>query len=65
MGEKAGSTPKISLGEMAAKVLVFLIFLQVTLPHLVAICETLVDRPWDRGKPTVVIPSPTEVKNAA
>ncbi len=65
MGDKQGSTPKISLGEIAARVLVFLIFLQVVLPHLVAICETMRDRPWDKTKPVVVEVPPVEVQHAA
>lgn len=65
MGEKQGSKPTISLGELAGKFLTFLVFLEVFVPHLKAICVTMRDRPWVAAGPQALDAEFTEVKGVA
>lgn len=65
MAESEGSKPTISLGELATRLLVFLTFLQVFIPHLKALCITMRDKPWVDSGPTVVDVTPKAASNVA
>ncbi len=65
MGEKQGSKPTITLGELAAKLLMLLVFLEVLVPHLKAICITMRDQPWKGSGPQAVDVEFKEAQDAA
>ena len=65
MADKQGSKPTISLRVAAEKLLVFIMFLQVALPHLRALIETMRDQAWVVTPPVVLNVHPTEVKDVA
>ncbi len=65
MGDNKGSKPTISLKEGLYKLLALLVFLEVSIPHLKAICKTLIEKPWTDVLPVDAVPAPEEVKVAA
>lgn len=65
MGESEDTKRTISLQDLAARFLMFIVFLKVFLPHLEAICCTIRDQSWKPAGPTVVDAASVDVADAA